>query len=67
MKRIKIEGKKPDNKPSNKSIHLTYQPFALNMSLNLKSLDIVKHLLKGTESNEWLLLAEKKAYERLKK
>jgi len=66
-KKINIEGRKAENKPSNRSNYLSGQPFSINFELNLRSMIIIKQLLKGTESNEWLTLAEKNTYKKLKK
>ena len=66
MRRIKIESKLPNNKKGNKSNHLVYDPFSINFKLNLSSLLITKQLLIGTDSKEWLTLAEDKVYKNLK-
>jgi len=66
MKRVNIEGKKPHDKPSNKSNHFIYIPFAANFKLNFASLSIIHSLLKGTESKEWLTLAEDQVYKIIK-
>jgi hypothetical protein len=66
MKRIEIQGRKPHDKPSNKSAHLIHQPFAIHFNMNLNSLPIMKNLLAGTESKEWLTLAEDQVYKQIK-
>lgn len=65
MKSIEIKYK-PHDKPSNKSRHIASTPIIQDTHLKACSMLVVKSFLAGTESNEWLLLAEKKAYEFIK-
>jgi len=67
MKEIKNKGRKAENKPSNKTSYLVNQPFTNNLFLNIESLNIIKQLLKGTDSPEWLIRAEDLVYSKLKK
>jgi len=66
MKVIKGADKLEHNKASHKTNHLKDCPFGVQFALNIRSLSIVPLLLKGTDSNEWLLLAEDKVYKKLK-
>ena len=67
MKGILVEGKIDHKKAGNRSNHFIALPLEQHFAMNLVSVSIVQSLLKGTESNEWLLLAENKVYEQIKK
>jgi len=66
MKVIKGADKLEHNKASHNTNFLKDCPFSVQFALNLKSLSIVPLLLRGTDSDEWLLLAEDKIYKKIK-
>ena len=65
MLRIEID-RIPEDKPSRKSAHFTNIPFVNKLNITIKSLSIVKHYLSGTDSGEWLGVAEDNIYKRMK-
>lgn len=65
MLKIEVEYKKHD-KSSNKSNALGPTPIIENIKAMSQAMSAVHGFMAGTDSNEWLLLAEKKAYEFIK-
>lgn len=66
MLRVEIDGKLPDNRPSQNSNHFVNIPFLDNLRITINSLKVVKHYLNGTDSAEWLEVSERNIYKRMK-
>jgi hypothetical protein len=66
MQEIEITGTLKHDRASHKTRHLVLQPMMNVLKGNAGGLQAINHFLKGTDSNEWLILAEKKAYKTIK-
>lgn len=66
MLRIESDGKLPETRPSHKTRHYVDMPFLNNLRITINSMKVVKHYLNGTDSAEWLSVAEKNVYKRMK-
>ena len=65
MVRVEIDRIRED-KAGRKSKHFINIPFFNKVEIAVKSLSVVNHYLKGTDSDEWLTVAEDNIYKRMK-
>lgn len=63
--KIEIAGKLKHDKASHKTNH--FSKVVRPESLNVHCLTVIKGYLMGTDSNDWLIKAEKLAYKEIKK